>query len=132
MFFYTTYKVVFRPEFHRDYFVLNGIKGHSSLSYALPQIVLLATVAYASAGLYSGYGGLYGYGSGYGYGGYGLGHGVAAIAPAVTYAHAPVATSYANTYKVSAQTLDVTTRQERISSPYKWFIVRGRKFQLHL
>ncbi|XP_018306327.1 cuticle protein 64 isoform X1 [Mycetomoellerius zeteki] len=61
-------------------------------------IVLLATVAYASAdGLYSGYGGLYGYG-GYGYGGYGLGHGVAAIAP---YVHAPVATSYANTYKVA-------------------------------
>lgn len=91
------------------YFVLNGMKEHSSraYTYALPQIVLLATVAYASAGLYSGYGGLYGYGSGYGYGGYGLGHGVAAIAPAVTYAHAPVATSYANTYKVSAQTLDV-------------------------
>jgi len=76
--------------------------------YALPQILLLATVAYASAGsLYSGYGGLYGYG-GYGYGGYGLGHG-AAIAPAVTYAHAPVATSYANTYKVSSQTLNRVT-----------------------
>ncbi|KYM86052.1 hypothetical protein ALC53_04245 [Atta colombica] len=61
-------------------------------------IVLLATVAYASAeGLYSGYGGLYGYG-GYGYGGYGLGHGVASISP---YVHAPVATSYANTYKVA-------------------------------
>lgn len=66
----------------------------------LSQIVLLATVAYASAGLYSGYGGLYGYG-GYGYGGYGLGHGIAAIAPSVGYAHAPVATSYANTIKVS-------------------------------
>lgn len=80
-------------------------RNHTSAQYlaALPQIVLLATVAYASAGsLYSGYGGLYGYG-GYGYGGYGLGHGVAAIAaPAVTYAHAPIATSYANTYKVSA------------------------------
>ncbi|XP_070529655.1 glycine-rich protein-like [Cardiocondyla obscurior] len=63
-------------------------------------IVLLATVAYASAGgLYSGYGGLYGYG-GYGYGGYGLGHGVA-YAPSITYAHAPLATSYANTFKVA-------------------------------
>ncbi|XP_011689128.1 PREDICTED: cuticle protein 65-like [Wasmannia auropunctata] len=63
-------------------------------------IVLLATIAYASAGgLYSGYGGLYGYG-GYGYGGYGLGHGVATYAP-YAYAHAPVATSYANTYKVA-------------------------------
>lgn len=76
----------------------------------VPQIVLLATVAYASAGLYSGYGGLYGYG-GYGYGGYGsgygLGHGVSAIAPAITYAHAPVATSYANTYKVSSFKPDV-------------------------
>ncbi|XP_018340345.1 PREDICTED: cuticle protein 64-like [Trachymyrmex septentrionalis] len=64
-------------------------------------VLLLATVAYASAdGLYSGYGGLYGYGGyGYGgYGGYGLGHGVASISP---YVHAPVATSYANTYKVA-------------------------------
>lgn len=69
--------------------------------YTLPQIVLFAIIAYVSAGgLYSGYGGLYGY-DGYGYGGgYGLGHGVAAIAPSYAYAHAPVATSYANTYKV--------------------------------
>ncbi|XP_012525115.1 cuticle protein 64 [Monomorium pharaonis] len=70
-------------------------------------IVLLATVAYASAGLYSGYGGLYGYG-GYGYGsgygsGYGLGHGVAAIAP-----YAPLATSYANTYKVAVAPAPIT------------------------
>lgn len=62
--------------------------------------VIALLVAYASAGLYSGYGG-YGYG-GYGYGGYGLGHGIA-VAPAYSSAlayHAPVATSYANTYKV--------------------------------
>lgn len=48
------------------------------------QILLLACVAYASAGLYS-YDG-YGYGSGYG-AGYGYGY--------------PYATSYANTYKVN-------------------------------
>lgn len=104
----------FVREFPRELWTTrNGLKGHLShahtynpCTHTLPQIVLLATVAYASAGLYSGYGGTYGYGGyglgGYGgYGGYGLGHGVAAIAPAVTYAHAPVATSYANTYKVS-------------------------------
>ncbi|RLU23513.1 hypothetical protein DMN91_003718 [Ooceraea biroi] len=83
--------------------------------------VLFAILAYASAtGLYSGYGGLYGYG-GYGYGGYGLGHGVAAIAPAVSYAHAPIATSYANTYKVSSFKLDTMRYKGRIISVPRGF-----------
>ncbi|OXU21415.1 hypothetical protein TSAR_015386 [Trichomalopsis sarcophagae] len=61
-------------------------------------LVLLALVAYASAGgLYSSLGS-YGYGSGYGYGyglgGYGLGHGGSIVSYAPTYA-----TSYANTYR---------------------------------
>ncbi|XP_053987363.1 cuticle protein 63-like [Hylaeus volcanicus] len=62
-------------------------------------LVFLAGVAYASAGLYTGY-------ENYGYGSYGLNHGLAAAAASpytpVTYVHpAPVATSYSNSYKVA-------------------------------
>lgn len=59
-------------------------------------MVLLLTIAYASAGLYSGYGDSYGYGA---YGGYGYGYG--SYVP-YTYGvgYSPYATSYANTYKV--------------------------------
>lgn len=96
---------------HREWMLFTHV-------YASPQIVLLATVAYASAGLYSGYGGLYGYG-GYGYGGgYGLGHGVAAIAPPISYAHGPVATSYANTYKVSSFNLQRALQRGKDYRPH--------------